>query len=262
MPSFLTPPRFGFGASTTTNTNTSPTWGFGPALQGGMGPPSPATSSKSPISPVFGSGSLSLGEKLPSPTAAPAVQKLPAVSPPTGLVFASVATDATGKQTTKKIQDPTTILDGNIQVVRIYLSLEDLPPSPLHDILLNFQNQGANPLQEIHLCIRSLLRPCLQDIYEDRELEEAMLLMVDQWFAFGTAVKFFFHRPGVDTARDRFQNFVEKDLVRAVQGLAEGDAELSEILGVESCVLGMGAVAGGAVRKPVVAEYGVCDEMI
>ena len=37
---------------------------------------------------------------------------------------------------------------------------------------------------------------------------------------------------------------------------------LSEILGEESCVLRMGAVAGGAVRKPVVAEYGVCDEMI
>ncbi|KAI4914725.1 hypothetical protein J4E90_004757 [Alternaria incomplexa] len=228
-----------------------------------MGPPAPASSNKSPTSPVFDSSSLSLGAKLPSPTAtAPAVQKLPAVSPPTGLVFAFVATDATGKQTTKKIQDPATILDGDIHVVRVYLSLENLPPSPLHDILLNFQNQGQNPLQEIHLCVRSLLRPCLQDIYENSELEEAMLFMVDQWFAFGTAVKFFFHRPGVDTARDRFQNFVEKDLVRAVQGLAEGDVELSEILGEESCVLGMGAVAGGAVRKPVVAEYGVYDEMI
>lgn len=262
MPSFLTPPRFGFGASTTTNTNTSPTWGFGPTLQGSMGPPAPVSSNKFPISPVFGSTSLSLSVKLPSPTAAPIVQKLPAVSPPTGLVFASVSTDATGKQTTKKIQDPTNILDGDIHVVRIYLSLEDLPPSSLHDILLNFQNQGQNPLQEIHLCIRSLHRPCLQDIYEDRKLEEAMLFMVDQWFAFGTAVKIFFHRPGVDADRDRFQNFVEKDLVRAIRGLAEGDVELSEILGGESCVFGIGAVAGGEVRKLVVAEYGVCDEMI
>ena len=86
--------------------------------------------------------------------------------------------------------------------------------------------------------------------------------MVDQWFAFGTAVKIFFHRPGVDADRDRFQNFVEKDLVRAIRGLAEGDVELSEILGGESCVFGIGAVAGGEVRKLVVAEYGVCDEMI
>jgi hypothetical protein len=180
----------------------------------------------------------------------------------TGLVFAAVSTEATGKQTNKKIQNPNTVLDGDIQILRVYLSLEDLPPKSLHGMFLYFQNQGTNLLQEIHLCIRSLLRPCLQDIDEDCTLQEKMLYMVDEWFTFGTAVKFFFHRPGVEVDRDRFQNFVEKDFQRAVQGLREHDVELSEILGEESWVYRRDAASRDVVGAPEAAEQSLYDEMI
>ncbi len=254
----MTPPRFNFGAAPTTNMTSAPTWSFGSSQQANKS--SPTTS---PTSSQFDSPwSTSLDPTPSKPPAASLMQEQPTVSPPTGLVFAAVSTDSTGTHTTKKIQDPATILDGDIYILRVYLSLEDLPPKSLDGMFLHFQNQGANPLHEIHLCIRSLLRPCLQGMEEDYTLQEKMLFMVDQWFTFGTAVKFFFHRPGVEVDRDRFQNFVEKDFKRAVEGLREHDVELSEILGEESWVLGRDAAYGDTVGAPEAAEQSLHDEMI
>jgi hypothetical protein len=78
---------------------------------------------------------------------------------------------------------------------------------------------------------------------------------------FGTTVKFFFHRLRVDVDRDRFQNFVEKDLVRAIQALQEHDVELSEILG-GSCVFGPNAAPADAVGTSSVDGYDLVDETI
>jgi hypothetical protein len=164
-------------------------------------------------------------------------------------------------QTTKKILDTTTILNGDIQTLRMYLSFEHLPPQCLDEMYAYFQQHDVHPLLEIHLCVRSLLRPCLQDFAEDSALEQAMTSMVANWAAVNTTFKFFFLRPGVPTDRDRFQNFVEKDLVRAIEGLKEHDVELSEILGEESCLYGQSAKALKPVGVSDEAVYDVVDEM-
>ncbi|KAG9190361.1 hypothetical protein G6011_08449 [Alternaria panax] len=243
MPFFITPPRFGLSAA--------------PAAD-----PTSTSSATFPVSSLFDSSSTPLGPTPYSTTAAPPVEKQPAISPSTGLFFAAVSTDATGKPTTKRIPNPASILNGETQILRIYLSLEDLPPESLHGMFLHFQKQGANPLQEVHLCVRSLLRPCLQDIDEDCALRKKMLFMISEWLTFGTTVKFFFHRLGVDVDRDCFQNFVEKDLMRAIQGLKEHDVELLEILGEESWVYGRNAPSADAVGASTVADHDLDDEMI
>jgi hypothetical protein len=141
-------------------------------------------------------------------------------------------------------------------------SLADLPSKSLHGMFLYFQKQGINPIQEVRLCARSLHRLCLQDIEKDRPLREKMLFMISEWMTFGTTVKFFLHRLGVDVDRDCFQNFVEKDLVRAIKGLQEHDVELSEILGEESCVFGPNAAPADAVGTSSVDSYDLVDEII
>jgi hypothetical protein len=110
--------------------------------------------------------------------------------------------------------------------------------------------------------VRSLLRLCLQDIEEDPALEQAMTFLVANWSAVDTTFKFFFLRPGVPANRDRFQNFVEKDLIRAVEGLQEHDVELSEILGEESCLYGQPEKALEPVGASEMARYDLVDEMI
>lgn len=90
-----------------------------------------------------------------------------------------------------------------------------------------------------------------------------MLFMISQWATFGTAVTFFFYRPGVEVDQDRFQSFIEKDSVRVIQGLKEGDVELSEILGEENRVYGRDAAASGEVPDARgVAGDDLVDEMI
>ena len=86
--------------------------------------------------------------------------------------------------------------------------------------------------------------------------------MVANWAAVNTTFKFFFLRPGVPADRDRFQNFVGKDLMRAVEGLEEHDVELSEILGEESILYGQAAEASEPVGVSEKARYDVVDEMI
>ncbi|KAA8626626.1 hypothetical protein PtrSN002B_001795 [Pyrenophora tritici-repentis] len=82
-----------------------------------------------------------------------------------------------------------------------------------------FQQQDSNPLVEIHLCVRSLLLLCLQDINNDNELKGTITNVVTKWSVGNTSIKFYFLRKGVPTNRNRFQNFVEKDLMRAAEGL-------------------------------------------
>jgi len=150
------------------------------------------------------------------------------------LNFAAISTDATGRQITKKIKDPVTVLGGDVHILRIYLPLDQLPPYCIDEIYIYFQQQSSKSLVEIHLCIRSLLRPCLQDVDENNELKEAVMNMVSNWKAVNTNIKFYFLRKGVQANRDCFQHFIEKDLMRAIKGLQDGDVELSEILGEES----------------------------
>ncbi|CAN9428580.1 unnamed protein product [Alternaria alternata] len=137
-----------------------------------------------------------------------------------------------------------------------------LPSESLYGMFLHFQKQGINPIQEVHLCVRLLHRLCLQDIEEDRPLREKMLSMISERMTFGTTVKFFLHRLGVDVDRDCFQNFVEKDLVRAIQELQEHDVELSEILDEESCIFGPNAAPADAVGTSSLDGYDLVDEMI
>jgi len=150
------------------------------------------------------------------------------------LNFAAISTDATGRQITKKIQDHVTVLSGDVDILRIYLPLDQFPPYCMAEIYTHVQQQSTNSLVEIHLCVRSLLRPCLQDMNENDELKEAVMDMVLNWKAVNTDIKFYFLRKGVRADRDCFQNFIEKDLMRAIKGLPDGDVELSEILGEES----------------------------
>jgi hypothetical protein len=60
------------------------------------------------------------------------------------------------------------------------LSRADLPSKSLHGMFLHFQKQGINPIQEVHLCVRSLHRLCLQDIEENRPLRKRMLFMISE----------------------------------------------------------------------------------
>jgi hypothetical protein len=236
MDSFFTTMQSGLGAAP--STNPLPRWGSDTLDQ--VADPTATSSAAPTLAPpsLFGDGTVPIVAPSSTSTQTPQAPKQPQSSSPRDLVLAAVSTDATGKQTTKKILDPTTILGGDVKILRIYLSLEHLPPQCLEEMYAYFQQQNSNPLREIHLCVRSLLRPCLQDIDEDLALEQATTSMVAKWTAINTTFKFFFLRPGQPTDRDRFQNFVEKDLVRAVEGLKEHDVELSEILGEESCLYG------------------------
>jgi hypothetical protein len=247
------------GPSGTPTTKPLQSWGFD-TLDQTADPAATSSVAPTPAPPsLFGDGTAPIVASSSSSTQGPQGQLQPQNPPPRDLVFAAVSTDATGKQTTKKILDPTTILNGDVQILRIYLSLSHLPPQCLDEMHAYFQQHNVSPILEIHLCVRSLLRPCLQDIAEDSALEQAMTSMVANWAAVTTTFKFFFLRPGVPTDRDRFQNFVEKDLVRAIEGLKEHDVELSEILGEESCLYGQPAEAVGVSDAAV---YDLVEEMI
>jgi hypothetical protein len=260
MDSFFTTMQSGLEAAP--STDPLPSWGFDTRVQvadaaaTSSGPPTPAPPS------LFGDGTFPIIAPSSTSTQTPQAQKQPQSSSPHDLVLAAVSTDATGKQSTKKILDPTTILKGDIQTLRIYLSVEHLPPQCLYEMYAYFHQQSSNPLREIHLCVRSLLRPCLQNIDEDPALEHAMMSMVANWAAVNTTLKFFFLRPGVPTDRDRFQNFVEKDLVRAVEGLKEHDVELSEILGEESCLYGQPEACPVFVSVADAFSFDLVEEMI
>ena len=89
--------------------------------------------------------------------------------------------------------------------------------------------------------------------------------MVALWTVFGTRVRFFFWRPELEVQegeRDRFKWFVERDLVRAVEGLDEHDEVLSEILGEESCLFRKGDEKGKDGGGGGDGKEGLVDEMI
>jgi hypothetical protein len=250
------------GTSGTPTTKPLPIWEFD-TLDQVADPPAASSAAHTPAPPsLFGDGTAPILAPSSSSNQIPQGQSQSQNPPPRDLVLAAVSIDATGKQSTKKILDPTTVLHGDVQILRIYLSLEHLPPQCLDEMYAHFQQHNVSPILEIHLCVRSLLRPCLQDIDEDPALEQAMTSMVANWSTVNTTFKFFFLRPGVPTDRDRFQNFVEKDLVRAIEGLKEHDVELSEILGEESCLYGQPAEDHGPVGVSDKAVYDVMDEMI
>ncbi|KAF1945606.1 hypothetical protein EJ02DRAFT_431401 [Clathrospora elynae] len=257
MDSFFAASRLSLGSSS--NTNPSPQWSFGAPQQVIT---RPASSSVTPgAASLFGSPTSVAPSSPPTFTPLHAQDQSPK-SPLDGLLFAAVGKDIMGLQLTKKITDPSSILNGDIQILRIYLPLEQLPLQWLEEAYFHCQKQNSNPLREVHLCVRSPLRPCLQDIDEDPVREQAMKAMVEKWAVVNTVLKFFFLRPDVQAGRDRFQNFVEKDLMQAIEGLQDGDVELSDILGEESVLydqLAASSYSFGASSTPVVV---LDDEMI
>jgi hypothetical protein len=83
----------------TPSTNPLPSWGFETLDQL---VDSPATPSVAPA-PLFGDGTAPIVASSSSFTQVPQAQEPPQHSPPRDLVLAAVSTDATGKQSAKKI---------------------------------------------------------------------------------------------------------------------------------------------------------------
>ncbi|KAL6705682.1 hypothetical protein ACN47E_006471 [Coniothyrium glycines] len=137
-----------------------------------------------------------------------------------------------------RITSPRLLLEGNVKTLRVYCGLESLPMSWL-DTLLDLTGYEDSPVQELHICIRSLLRPVLLDAEEDAKLAGYFTTMAQSWSDLNCNVKFYFWQKkaveeGGAVENDKFSNFVERDLVKAIAALPEHGVELTDILGDES----------------------------
>ncbi|CAO2653852.1 Nn.00g105850.m01.CDS01 [Neocucurbitaria sp. VM-36] len=136
------------------------------------------------------------------------------------------------------LRHPSTVPHSTTEILRIYLPFDKLPLSWLNALLLHIHQQATKSPHEVHLCVRSLLLPCLKDIDEDPKLAQALTTLLRKCVNLGTPMKCFFLHPFVQVAHshDDFANFIERNLLRAIKGLKEHDVELSDILGEESCL--------------------------
>lgn len=210
-------------------TKAHPTWSF----------EAPQDDNSSPTSPVNAAcATLTIGQETTA-TAPPASPMISLVnlqeqfdsSLAAGIIVATVADN----QAARRLKKVAAILSGKIHVLRIYLPLCDLPLAWLDSLFYHCRAQSHSPVNEIHLCIRSLLRPVLQDINDDAQLSRAISTMVQNWTSINVPIKFSFHHlDATIKGRDRLQNFHEKDLVTAMAALPEHGVELTDILGNES----------------------------
>ncbi|RMZ69628.1 hypothetical protein GMOD_00006461 [Pyrenophora seminiperda CCB06] len=187
--------------------------------------------------------------------------------PDTGLYFQSLSTLANGRQIAQRIADSSTILsNGNIHILRIYLPLNQLPPYCLTEMYKSIQQlDSSNPLREMQICICSHLRPCLQDIHEQDTLRQLLLGMVSDWKTVNTTIKFYFlHKQFPENMYHYrlFMWFVERDLMGAINGLRDGDVELSEILGDESIFYRKNEGSFDVYKGPVVGSGELDEEML
>lgn len=170
-----------------------------------------------------------------------------------GIVVAAI------RQIACRLKDLSTILNGDTKIIRVYLPFDALPLDWLDSLLQYFSRQNNNPIHEIHICIRSLLRPCLQDIYDESYPASGIASMFLNWTSSGTSLLFYFYRLGADITpgRDRFPTFHEKDLMRAIEGLSEHDEVLTEILGDESCLYNASMTSDDSevLETPLVDEF-------
>ncbi|KAJ4374801.1 hypothetical protein N0V83_001878 [Neocucurbitaria cava] len=155
------------------------------------------------------------------------------------LVAISAPSNASGGSSSAfsdTLKHPSTVIKSGTEVLRIYLPFDKLPLAWLNALLLYLLQ--ANLSLRVHLYVRSLLRPCLQDIFEDAKLASQLTTTMRKYLIdLGTALRFFFLKPsGRLDASDCAENFVEKDFFGAIVGLQEHTVELSEILGEESVV--------------------------
>jgi len=146
-----------------------------------------------------------------------------------------LAATLTATQAARRLKDITTALHGDTDVLRIYLRLDALPLAWLDSLFHHFHAPNHSPFHEIHLCIRSLLRPVLQDLNDDPQLSRAISIMVQNWASINVTIKFsFYHLGATIESHDRLRNFHEKDLLTAMAALPEHGIALTDILGEES----------------------------
>ncbi|KAI8938875.1 hypothetical protein NX059_004734 [Plenodomus lindquistii] len=137
-----------------------------------------------------------------------------------------------------RLEDTNRILEGRVDVLRVYLPLEALPLDWLDMLLYHFGRKHQSYIREIQFYIRSCIRSCLLDIKYNSQFAQGLSMMAQDWMSLNTTVKFFFHRLDavVQNGRDRKQDFHEKHLITAIEALPEGGVALTDILGEESRV--------------------------
>ncbi|KAF1849126.1 uncharacterized protein K460DRAFT_394029 [Cucurbitaria berberidis CBS 394.84] len=232
MASFFAAPRLDLSGSV--NTASTSTWSFRTAQQG---TPFSTSSSSATGGSLFGLRTTNANMSSHGIMASPKVQELSyecLVKVPAPK-HAFPNSSGPLKDTLKH---PSTVPNSNTEILRIYLPFDNVPLSWLNALLVHIHQQTPTYPPEIQLCVRSLLRPYLQDIDENPKLAYDLTDMLRKGLDLGTPLKFFFLRPSVQagSGRDCFADFVEKDLLRAIEGLREHDVELSDILGEESCL--------------------------
>jgi hypothetical protein len=121
--------------------------------------------------------------------------------------------------------DPVAFIEG-IQILRVYVSLDEMPFALLDVIYTHLQSSGN--LEEVHICIQSLLRSALQKVHDNFGLERALTSTIRKWAAGSTALKFFFLLPGVATSSPcvTFDSYQEVDLLTAIRESTRGSVEL------------------------------------
>lgn len=130
---------------------------------------------------------------------------------------------------------PAAFLNG-AEILRIYGPLDEFPFHFL-DILLTFA-QTHQSLREVDICIHDVLRSSLLDISDDVNLKYRLTSTMQKWAHSSLALRFFYLTPdipfdsrhGLGVQYQFFIYFQEVDLRTAIDGLAEGSVELTDIL--------------------------------
>jgi hypothetical protein len=125
----------------------------------------------------------------------------------------------------------------DMDILRIYVPLHEMPFAWL-DALHTQPSDDSHPV-EIHVCVQSLLRPALQQVYESLGLERGLVSTIRNWHALGTALKFFFLHPNVPlgTGLEIVSSYQQVELLLAIKGLTKGSLELFNILALGEGVL-------------------------
>jgi hypothetical protein len=120
-------------------------------------------------------------------------------------------------------------LTSDIDILRIYVSLDEIPFALLDALQVHLRDLSLSV--EVHVCIQSLLRPALQQVYENLGLERGLVSTIRKWQTLGTTLKFFFLRPDVPLHTDLevYSNHQQVDLLPAIIGLAKGPLELPSV---------------------------------
>jgi hypothetical protein len=124
-----------------------------------------------------------------------------------------------------EINDSFILLNSGIEILRMYITLDELPLNFLAAI-----HATPQTLREVHFCIQSDLRNAVLDVSENLGLERALRSLTRSWT--GSALVFNFFRAGLadDADHECFGNFQAAEFMTAVEGITEGTVEFTEIL--------------------------------